>query len=669
MKRQLLIFFSLVIILLSGCSMKVADKPNELNEEAISWEMMPSSFQEMCTHVTLLKDEIYAVVVGYNGTTYICTQYNDLYSTNNFDIIGFCEGNDCLWVLERNVTDNTHQVLKLESSGKILETFPLAKSEYKVNHGKIRGNQSEVYFISGQTLFSIESPGNFITYDLPYSDMGIAKGNNGLFYLFSKLEDETRVYQVEKNTKEIVYCFSLPKGENIDGYGQYLVEEWTDETIYGILQSGEKIKILEAQDAGVSLSGILTMYPYSGGGFLCEFLGKLMELSPVPDTNQGHQLLIATIGEDDLLQKQVAAYNRTSKSVHITIKDYSDGGELTADQALNRLNTELTSGAFPDMICFSGISPFPYIARGLLVDLKSLIDQDTRISTDDLCIYHALTNSDSLFYAGSGFTFETLIVKSSELDSDGWTIQDCVKVSQTIPNETMLFYNMTREKLLNRIGSKYSQSTIDWVAGTCNYSNDDFIKVLELCKNIKETPENENNELFGFGSSFINTGELFSTLSYVDSVWKLAFEKRMAGCDIKVVGWPTVDGKRGSDVAVYSPVGIVSGGNKDESWNFIYYCITEGYIKSDNYMPVYYPTLLDEIAYAKTKDSPVVMTDEDELELIRVIERLDNSCYYDEAVNKIVETEAKRYFAGDRTADEVAKVIQDKVSLYLEEQK
>ena len=99
MKRQLLIFFSLVIILLSGCSMKVADKPNELNEEAISWEMMPSSFQEMCTHVTLLKDEIYAVVVGYNGTTYICTQYNDLYSTNNFDIIGFCEGNDCLWVL------------------------------------------------------------------------------------------------------------------------------------------------------------------------------------------------------------------------------------------------------------------------------------------------------------------------------------------------------------------------------------------------------------------------------------------------------------------------------------------------------------------------------------------------------------------------------------------
>ena len=45
------------------------------------------------------------------------------------------------------------------------------------------------------------------------------------------------------------------------------------------------------------------------------------------------------------------------------------------------------------------------------------------------------------------------------------------------------------------------------------------------------------------------------------------------------------------------------------------------------------------------------------MNFLKVIERLDNNCYYDETINRIIENEAKGYFGGNVKAEEVASIV------------
>jgi hypothetical protein len=69
-----------------------------------------------------------------------------------------------------------------------------------------------------------------------------------------------------------------------------------------------------------------------------------------------------------------------------------------------------------------------------------------------------------------------------------------------------------------------------------------------------------------------------------------------------------------------------------------------------------------------SNDYPIEFTDDDANRLLDLIRAIQNIAIYDETVLGIIENESAAFFNGDKTAQEVANLIQSKVAIYVAEQ-
>ena len=62
------------------------------------------------------------------------------------------------------------------------------------------------------------------------------------------------------------------------------------------------------------------------------------------------------------------------------------------------------------------------------------------------------------------------------------------------------------------------------------------------------------------------------------------------------------------------------------------------------------------------------LTTEESADLLGYLERIQDTTYYDETVQTIVQEEAEMYFTGDQSALQAVKQMQSRVEIYLAEQ-
>jgi ABC-type glycerol-3-phosphate transport system substrate-binding protein len=364
----------------------------------------------------------------------------------------------------------------------------------------------------------------------------------------------------------------------------------------------------------------------------------------------------------------VYKFSQESPDYYVEILDYSKNGSVSEQDALTQLNTEIISGKCPaDMICFSNISPYPYIAKGLLVDMEELIDQDPSISPEDIAANKAFTNQGGLYFVGSSFSFSTAAGSYSNFgDRYGWTLQEYLDFEKAYPDKWII-YNITQDYFFLCEANRYMRSAIDWDSGTCDFDNDDFVELLEASHRIMNKPESDDNLLYAY-SDAVYKGDLIVDFISVHTFYDLARAQRYSSCKLSYVGWPTVDGSCGSDISVTCPVGIISNGNNSNgSWEFVKYMIMNGGGKYS--FSTYMPKLRAEYEEAKLdEDAEFKLTDEDESLFFDLLDAIENLNIYDKPAQNIILNESADFFNGRKTAQEVAQIIQSKVSLYIAEQ-
>lgn len=195
-----------------------------------------------------------------------------------------------------------------------------------------------------------------------------------------------------------------------------------------------------------------------------------------------------------------------------------------------------------------------------------------------------------------------------------------------------------------------------------------FIEILKASKRIQDKPETEDNVLYGLGGALISNGKLITAVASGDFVYNLALCEHDAGEPLSYIGWPTGNGNCGTDLIISHPVGIVSKGNHiDGCWEFIKYMLKNA--DSKHALPMYMPRLLEELEDAKSnEENPIQMTDRQVERFLELLDHIENVAIYDDTVMSIIMTESEDLFAGYKSAEEIARVIQSKVSLYVEEQ-
>ena len=519
-------------------------------------------------------------------------------------------------------------------------------------------------------------------------------GDGAVYFLDQRENGGGTVSSIDPDGACLKELFRYEKGFVSGGDGESPFLLLLQDGLYRLEKDGSSRPLALWDECGLSVSGVTTVEAVGDGSYL---LGSMMSVPMLLRPAEPAEIRPKTVlticvipsqAEIDMgmdltwsygsLIPRTTAFNAWSTDCTVKIVDLTDGGSLTAEQALSRLNTQLISGGeAPDMLLLSGaISPFPLIRHGLLRDLAQDVEADPEMSLDDIQIAEAvIRDCGGLYLLSDSFSFMPRIGLQSRFGQVwGWSFDQYLRLARETPEDKMVMYNLTRDYFVDSCLSRYLRQGIDWKAGTCDFDNPAFIAILEACRDMKETPEDPNNLVFG--DNLMAQGFIVTDLTMLMEVTDLAKAQRHVGQPICVIGWPTVDGSCGEDYGVGQPIGVLnSTAHPELCWEFLRYCL----LHPDSGIPVYRPLIDKQLQEAREIDpnqdfsewdeglrSP--MTEEEIAFFREFLAHVEHTDLLDETAMSIAREETQAFLAGQITAEEAASRIQKRMSIYVAEQ-
>lgn len=421
------------------------------------------------------------------------------------------------------------------------------------------------------------------------------------------------------------------------------------------------------------------------------------------DIKEKKLITLAASFLDYNVRMAVVNFNKTSEEYRITVKDYSTyNTEDDYNRATTMLNSDIASGNIPDILLVSSDMPFDsYAAKGLFADLNAFFDKDNTLKREDYLknVFDAATVDGKLYSLIPSFSIYTLVGKSKFVGTEpGWTMDDLNTLIDKMPEDTMLFYDMTRDNLLQLSCMMAKNQFIDSKTGKCSFDSPEFVKLLEFTNTFSNESIWDNIDWDDVDDSFWQDMETacrddrallqMTSLYSFESYWEL--KKMTFGDDITLVGFPT-ESKEGSLITSSIELAMsAKSKNQDGAWQFMKYFLSDEYQDTISYeWPVKRSQIDalaesamkeqeagsdDLIAYAKGYASDSVayseigridQTSVDEVK--QFLQSVNQVMRYDQSILEIIQEETSTYYAGQKTADETAKIIQNRVQTYVSE--
>ena len=454
--------------------------------------------------------------------------------------------------------------------------------------------------------------------------------------------------------------------------------------------------------------GLTGQWDESGGRMDYEYFS----ISQVPYSSlpQKSVLTMAVLYLDYNTQNAVIDFNRSHDNVRIEIKDYSQyNNEKDWSAGLTKLTTEIMAGNMPDIISVSEQIPYRQLAaKGLLEDLYPYIKADGSFNREDFFpnVLSAMEVDGKLCAVCSGFMVQTVAGASSVVgDTPGWTYDDYYAALATMPEGCEGFdVGMDRNTMLTLSLALDMASFVDWGSGACHFDSEDFIDVLEFAKQFPDKSYYENYEFSADDSASARIAQgkqMLTTISFTGTNFILYDLDTMFGGSATCIGYPTNNGvgnvmSMGESFAMSS-----SCKDKDAAWQFLRTFLTEEYQLKGSYLPTNikaFDKQLEEameVKYEQDANGNYILDENGERkpislgmatdgvntyeiyattprqaeQLREVINSTTKMMDYDQSIIDIVQEEAAAYFAGQKSAEDVAKLIQSKANIYINEQR
>lgn len=504
--------------------------------------------------------------------------------------------------------------------------------------------------------------------------------------------------------------------EGIDSSGSITVYGGNDDTVllsdstmlHRInVTTGETAALLSWVDSDINsmnISGVagsedillvvLTDTSYRTGETTLE-LGTLQKTN-IHDIPQKTVLSLGTVELDNNLRAALVDFNRTNTNYRISLVDYSvyntdEDYTLGAKQ----LEMDIVSGNCPDLIDLSGMNAANLNSKGVLANLSELLEQDETLSETDLMAgpLQAYRRDGILYGIPYAFGFETLYGSVKLLGQrESWTPKEMVEVLKGLNQDVQVMDHVTQSDFLVTILDNNLESFVDYGAASCSFASDAFKNLLRasacLPAAIEEQGDGPDVRLaLQQGNILLRTDSIRDTDS-VEAFLKLYIPEN----GIVNIGYP-VDSGVGAVLNIQGGIGISNTcREKDGAWAFIRSLLTDDFQTEQWQLPVtvsafdkvmkelqepkYYMDYetgetvgLDSVGYIGTTEYKLGdITDADIQEFKDYINGITNvSTNSNSAILDIVMEEAAAFFAGDKTEDEVADLIQNRVNIYLSE--
>ena len=524
------------------------------------------------------------------------------------------------------------------------------------------GNMAYAGYSSAQFEFSLrkidltsQSLGTKL--ELPHLVNNVYSGGARFLYLYS---DSSDLYGVDSDSGDTVHLLNW-------------LESYTD------ISSGDYRDLTMLPDERIAT--INTTWD----NLTHESSSTLAVFTKVPRVELPDQtvLTLAAFGLSQKLQEAVVLFNRADTKYRINVIDYNEfSTEDNWNAGIDRLTTEIITGNAPDIIITSNLPISRYAARGLLEDLYTFIDNDPEYSRSDFLesVFRNAEMNGGLYQIFSSFSLETVIGNPLVVGHEpGWNIEEFKAVLAANPKADMPMGQWYTGGTFLTMSIIYDMDKfVNWADGTVNFETDEFIQLLEAASKF---PADYSHSEVG-EDEFIATGRQIMMTTHYYSFDVIQIHRAIFGGDIVFKGYPS-ESRRGNSLSVTDGLAITTGcKDKEGAWEFIRTLLSKEW---QNSLWHGFPTnkaAFEELQNEAMKEKQgqhtwtwgnitidVEPTTQEEADrILTMIDSARGPSNYDTTLLTIVQESVGDFFEGRRTAQDVARIIQNRASIYVSEQ-
>ena len=369
----------------------------------------------------------------------------------------------------------------------------------------------------------------------------------------------------------------------------------------------------------------------------------------------------------------IVRFNNTDPQYKIEVVPITYANEQERDRVL----IELATRSDLDLLDTSRL-PDNALDSGLLANMLPMIDADETISREDFIepLLKLMTQSGGLYEYTDKFTLLTMTTHADLFPGrDQWTVENIEVLIDAHPEMDALWHSLDRELITTLFCWAATAEFIDRDTATCSFDSPAFVHWLELMKALPD------------GGQYSEEAKLMN-ICYDLASQAGHQEKYMMKGEYVVAGFPETQGtgsyflKLGSSPNAWrgtmgenTRIGILAAsGNQAGAWRFVRQ-LMEGAESASliDGIPVFKASFERALTAQISDDFDErfqisYMTEENAEELRQQVYNTTKLVDTDEGMIRILRDEINRYFGGQVTAQEAAKAIQSRASIYVSEQ-
>jgi len=508
--------------------------------------------------------------------------------------------------------------------------------------------------------------------------------------------NDAKIYRLYNGELELLFDFGETSFNEILAGSENTIYLTENQRIHMLdLVTGEKIVIADCTDEAPSYN--YSDLVYTPDGELYALLQSRVVKLSLNEGNGGDDeanrtvITVATYATEPAFAQWASDYNQSNGEYKLEIVDYSKYDNANNIYgAIFRLNLDIITGNTPDIFIWgqtanmTGFNPSVYMSKGVFADIYEYLDGDADLARESFLpnLLEAVETSEGALYElPIEFIARVLACGRDEIGLDSWTLEEFFQEHEKRSDADIAF-GAGAESLLYMFLVNNSDEYIDWAAGSCNFETEGFVELLKFCK----TQVLEENADYGLSVDLIADGRQYlyrNTIAKVSDIQK--FKANFLG-EVTFIGYPTSYG-RGNSFLIQRSTSISEySEHKDVCWELLRGFYEESYQKSQtSYFPSNLSALEDKlensadyyesgsgVRYSTGNDYfEVIYTDatlEETIQVRDLVYSLDRVSRHNNYLLEIIMDIAALYFCDERSAEETARLISNRVSIFLSEQ-
>lgn len=406
--------------------------------------------------------------------------------------------------------------------------------------------------------------------------------------------------------------------------------------------------------------------------------------------NQKKVIKMACIGLDYSVKEKIVDFNKYNSDYRIQVEDYYDKYS-DWETGYSQLQIDATQEAF-DIVCSDSSQGLFLAEKGLFTDVYPYMKNDSDISFEDLneSVLKAYEKDGKLYYVIPSISINTVIGSKKTLgDMTSWTIDDMARFRKENPDK--MFFNYGTQLQVAEVLMSFSMNDfVDFEKGNCNFETDEFKELLEIAKTFPKEIDYENYQEW----ESVMSGDIMFMGAIISGYDEISMYPQLFNGEVTFIGYPSSDGK-GNTFFASRMYGVCENSQyKDAAWDFLKTLYSDDYQENIyNGFPVnkkvFENRLKEAVKESVYKDENgterrsakgswtydditlyLYNPTEEEAKVLRgLYESVDSVIDYDSEFMGLILEEADAYFSGQKSFEEVSKVIQSRANIYIAEKR